>query len=93
RPNAEYRLLWADRVQRHLFAGGALAGESVQQRLRARAEEIRQAIIAESARWGDAQRPREPFGKPDWENAAAFSPGRNDLPKALPPRRTFTRPL
>lgn len=72
RPNAEYRMLWADRVQRHLFAGGALAGETVQRRLRARAEEIRQAIIAESARWGDAQRPSQPFGKPDWENAAAY---------------------
>ncbi len=71
RPNAEYRMKWADQVQKHFFAGGALAPQNVQERLSARAAELRRAIIAESARWGDAQRPAEPFTKVDWENAAA----------------------
>ena len=71
RPNAEYRMKWADQVQKHFFDGGALAPQNVQERLSARAAEIRRAIIAESARWGDAQWPAEPFTKVDWENAAA----------------------
>ena len=37
--------------------------------LRTRAAEIDKAIIAESARWGDAQRPTSPYTKNDWERA------------------------
>ena len=66
--NNEYQLLFADRVYEHFFDGGILTPESSQERLNARAAEINQAIIAESARWGDAMR-STPFDKDDWLNA------------------------
>ena len=52
--NAKYRLRFADRVQKHWFNGGALdtpVGLARWQSLRA---QINTAILAESARWGDA---------------------------------------
>ncbi|NQU26172.1 MAG: lamin tail domain-containing protein, partial [Candidatus Nealsonbacteria bacterium] len=55
RANAEFRLRFADRVHKHLFNGGALAVEPAQARWMDRADQIEMAIIAESARWGDAR--------------------------------------
>ncbi|MCA9147808.1 MAG: CotH kinase family protein [Planctomycetales bacterium] len=52
--STEYRLLFADRMQRHLFGEGVLTPKSAARLWNDRADEIRQAIIAESARWGDA---------------------------------------
>jgi hypothetical protein len=56
RENVEWRQLFADRVQRHLFGGGALTPESCDERWMVRAAEIDRAIVGESARWGDARR-------------------------------------
>ena len=54
--NAEFRSLFADRVQRHCFGNGALT-PAVQLALwNARGTEIDQAVIGESARWGDSAR-------------------------------------
>lgn len=53
--NAEYRLRFSDRAHRHLSAGGALSSDSCVQRFTERADEMDMAIIAESARWGDAK--------------------------------------
>ena len=55
RNSPEFRLLFADRVQKHLSNDGALTTENAQARWMARADEIEKAIIAESARWGDAR--------------------------------------
>ncbi len=66
--NAEYRLRWADRVQKHLRGNGLFTREQCQSRLDRRAAELAPAILAESARWGDAQRP-QPYGVADWESA------------------------
>ena len=52
---AEFRLLFADRARRHLFNGGALTAEAAGRRYRALADRIDQAIVAESARWGDTR--------------------------------------
>ena len=52
RENAEFRLAFADRVQKHCFGEGALTPGAVAARWMARAKEIDLAIIAESARWG-----------------------------------------
>ena len=49
----EMRLRYADRIHKHLFNGGALTPESAQARWEGRAQEIRSAVVAESARWGD----------------------------------------
>lgn len=51
----EFRLLFADRAQKHLFNGGALTVKAAQDRYMALANRIDKAIVAESARWGDTQ--------------------------------------
>jgi hypothetical protein len=53
--NAEYRIRFADRVYRAFFNGGAMTPEANIHRFMSRVREIDMAIIAESARWGDAQ--------------------------------------
>jgi hypothetical protein len=53
--NAEYRMRWADRIHKHLFNGGAFTPAAWQNRVNKLAGHIDQAIIAESARWGDAK--------------------------------------
>lgn len=65
RGSPEFRMRFADRIHRHLFNGGALTEEHNVDRWRARINEIDKAIVAESARWGDAQsnhtRPGQPY--------------------------------
>lgn len=51
----EYKTRWGDRVYRHFFNGGALSLTKCLERLDARAAQVESAIMAESARWGDAQ--------------------------------------
>lgn len=51
----EFRRMYADRVQKHLFNGGALTATNNIIRLQALAAQIDRAIVAESARWGDAR--------------------------------------
>ena len=68
----EFRLQFADRVQRHLFNGGALSPAAIIARWNARAAEIDHAIVAESARWGDYQpnpaRPGQPYRREvEWQ--------------------------
>lgn len=51
--NPEFRLLFADRVYKHLFNEGLLTPESATARYEKLAAEIEKPLIAESARWGD----------------------------------------
>ncbi|MEI6415126.1 MAG: lamin tail domain-containing protein, partial [Pseudomonadota bacterium] len=51
--NAEFRLQFADRMQKHLFHGGALTPEAAAARYGELAGRIEPGIVAESARWGD----------------------------------------
>jgi hypothetical protein len=55
RAHPEFRRLFGDRVHRHLFNDGALTPARNADRLRARAEQVHQAMVGESARWGDAR--------------------------------------
>src|SRR6185503_12074868 len=48
----EYRLAFADRVQKHCFGNGALTPAASSARWVQRADELKLAILAESARWG-----------------------------------------
>ena len=66
--NSDYRQRFADRVQKHLFNGGAFDTSVAVARLDARAQEIETGIIAESARWGDSKR-SNPYTDSDWRNA------------------------
>ncbi|HTI70145.1 MAG TPA: CotH kinase family protein [Candidatus Limnocylindria bacterium] len=56
RENAEFRLAFADRAQKHLFGDGALTPAQATARWMKRAAELDVAIIAESARWGGYRR-------------------------------------
>jgi hypothetical protein len=54
--NSEYRMRFADRAYKHLEEGGVFSAENSLARINKRIEEVEMAIIAESARWGDAKR-------------------------------------
>jgi hypothetical protein len=56
RNNAEFRMKLADHIQRHFFHDGLLTPKSVVERWEARSNQIVDAIVAESARWGDYRR-------------------------------------
>lgn len=66
--NPDFRLLFADRLYKHLFNDGALTTAQSQQRWLALTSQLETAIIAESARWGDA-RVAPPITQADWFKA------------------------
>lgn len=59
----EFRRQFGDRVHKHLFNGGALTPSNNVARLLAPAGIIRDALIGESARWGDARSNGVPAGQ------------------------------
>jgi hypothetical protein len=59
----EFRLRFADRVHKHLFNGGALTPAANANRLLASASAISNAVVGESARWGDARKFGVPAGQ------------------------------
>jgi hypothetical protein len=61
RQNPLFVRLFADRVQRFCFNAGALTPEAAAARWMYRSETIENAIIAESARWGDYRRDMHPY--------------------------------
>lgn len=56
----EFRRQFGDRVQKHLFNGGALIPSNNIARFLAPAAIIRDALVGESARWGDARKTAVP---------------------------------
>lgn len=48
-----FQRAFADRINKHLFNGGALTPEKTQARLKGLVEQLEVAVIAESARWGN----------------------------------------
>lgn len=65
--SAQYRLDFADRVQRHCFDEGALTPASASERWMQRAREVAPAMLAESARWGDYRRDVHPYSTPPYD--------------------------
>ncbi|WP_425397866.1 LamG-like jellyroll fold domain-containing protein [Aeoliella sp.] len=63
----EYRQQFVDRVQTLMFDDGVLTPDANIARMTERVEQVESAIIAESARWGDAKR-TTPYNKSDWDN-------------------------
>lgn len=61
RSNAEWRLLFADRVQKHFFNDGPLTTNQAMQRFLRLCDIIDGAIVGESARWGDVVRRSQPY--------------------------------
>ena len=98
RESAEFRLLFADRVHKHLFNGGALYvdpdnpdwdPEHPERNLPAKrwtewTDQIYEGLIAESARWGDQHRSRPYVRHVEWQ-------GENDrIVERWFPERTFS---
>lgn len=79
--NAEFRVLLADRIHRHLSAGGVLSPASVGERVERRLREIEQAVICESARWGDVGG-GFPFGSPGGDRPMRLGPDGEPRPVA-----------
>jgi hypothetical protein len=59
--NAEFRMLFADRVNLHMANNGLLTPEKVIARWLKRADQIDTALVAESARWSDYRRDVHPW--------------------------------
>jgi hypothetical protein len=62
----EYVMRFADHVHKHFFNDGVLTPAASTARFMDRANEIDMAIIAESARWGDAKRTTPYTKNDDW---------------------------
>lgn len=63
--NKEYRQRFGDRVYQNFFNGGVFTPEVVTARFEKRVRQVENAVIAESARWGDTQR-EIPYTYTDW---------------------------
>lgn len=78
----EFRLQFADRVHRALFNDGALTSASAIARYQEIVAELPEAIVAESARWGDMHR-SIPYTKAEWQNeinnVVSFLTNRNSV--------------
>ena len=82
--NKEYRQRFADRAYKNFFNKGVFTPTALHDRFAKRAAEINKAIIGESARWGDAQRPLQPYTIVDWTNEindiyTRYFPSRTDI--------------
>jgi hypothetical protein len=96
RANAEFRVLFGDRVYRHFFNGGAFYvnpaapawnpaypdNNRPAARFAALAEQVRQGIVGESARWGDQLRTTPYTRDEHWQTAVnslltSYFPGRS----------------
>jgi hypothetical protein len=100
----EYRLAFADRVQKHCFGTGALTPEASSGRWQRRASELELPLLAESARWGYCRRD-PPYTLEDWSAERArllgeYFPKRTQVllrqlrsaglyPKVVAPRLAF----
>ncbi|MGC8886070.1 MAG: lamin tail domain-containing protein [Verrucomicrobiia bacterium] len=66
--NPEYRIRFADHVQKHFFNGGALTYEAATNRFIRKASQITKAIWAYEARWGNRNTSRVRYTSTDWTN-------------------------
>jgi hypothetical protein len=55
--NEEFRMAVADRIQRHFFNDGVLTPDQLKTLFNHRVKQIENAVICESARWGDSKAP------------------------------------
>ena len=61
RQNGDYLKLFSDRVQRYCFNDGILTPNEAAEIFRNRSQQIENAVLAESARWGDYRRDVHPY--------------------------------
>ncbi|MEW5850133.1 MAG: CotH kinase family protein [Myxococcota bacterium] len=70
RESSEFRMLFADRLYRHLFHDGALSENNVQALFRKLTDEVYLPVVAESARWGDYT--RDVYHRPDMDDQGPY---------------------
>jgi hypothetical protein len=80
--NPEFRLRVADRIHKHFFNDGVLTPAKARELFDSRTSEISQAVVAESARWGDAKR-ATPLTRVHWQTEVnrvrnSYLPGRTN---------------
>lgn len=66
--NGDFLTLFKDRVYRHCFHDGALTDDNSRARWAELNEGVREAVVAESARWGDATRTAPYTRNIHWQN-------------------------
>ena len=66
RGSSDFRQLFADEVQKYMFNGGALTPAASKARYLARVNEIQDAVVGESARWGDVRKTPAYNRDQDW---------------------------
>ena len=89
----EYRMLFADRVQRHCFGDGALTPAHAAARYEAWIGRVEAAMVAESARWGDYRRDVHRYSSEPYELYTPdghFQSERRRLATSYFPGRTAT---
>ncbi len=59
--NPEFQLLFADRIHKFMFNNGILTDAKAAKLFSDNLADVDQAIVAESARWGDNRRPGNPY--------------------------------
>jgi autotransporter-associated beta strand protein len=69
--NADYRIRFADLVQKFLTNNGPLSVSGMQAIYNKQVAELNTAIYAESARWGDSKRPTSPLTRSNWLSAVS----------------------
>jgi len=80
--NAEYKMLFADQVHEHFYNGGPFSVEGATALYQNILDEIEQAIVCESARWGDTYT-STPYTWDDWARErdrllGSYFPGRTN---------------
>ena len=80
----DFKVLWRDRIYRHLFHDGVLTPAQVNASYNMRAEEIHTAIVAETARW----QPSSSVGPLPWDRDGEWTVERNYLNSTFFPQRT-----
>jgi hypothetical protein len=92
----DFQMEFADRMYKHLSHHGALTDENSQARWRRLNQPIEQAIVGESARWGDS-RYEQPITQADWrkarDNVLAQMAGNGDKLINLAREQGFYPPL
>ena len=85
RANPEFKLAFADRIQKYFFNNGALTPAACIDRYTKLAAMVDRAVVGESARWGDFQRAANPYTRNvewvkqrDWELKTYF-PARSNV--------------
>ncbi len=80
--NAEYKMLCTDLIYKNFFNKGPLTAQVSAEMYANRVDQVYQALVGESARWGDTRQPNNPHTRDQWydnqaNKLAQFFPARS----------------